>query len=164
MTIFQARAYLRYLYAARGRHGTHSPFVYEFVEQVVQGHSHQPFNTATFAGNKYDALLARVAAYYGYKGVIELSTAEDHCEPLHINILSVNTPECWVREVQKNQVNIGSAGLVVAPGIYIDGRHHRQWQALIAEPSVTMSLDLYGMGLLLFRREFLVKQHFIIKY
>ena len=38
------------------------------------------------------------------------------------------------------------------------------WKTICAHPSVTMSIDLFFFGLVFFRKEFLVKQHFSLRY
>jgi len=38
------------------------------------------------------------------------------------------------------------------------------WQEIVQHSSVTLSLDLYKIGIIFFRKEFKVKQHFVIRY
>jgi len=47
--------------------------------------------------------------------------------------------------------------------IHKDTVHTAAWQALINNPAVTLSIDLYRTGLLFFHPDFKVKQHFVLK-
>ena len=38
------------------------------------------------------------------------------------------------------------------------------WQEIVQHSSVTLSLDLYKIGIIFFRKEFKIKQHFVIRY
>lgn len=121
MTLHAVLQYLGYRWRAQGRHGTHSPFVYGFVEAVLR--------------KREETLEARVLHYTG---------AEDF---LPQQAIEAATPESVV--------------LVRAP--HASRESTMCWNALCARPEVTLSIDLYKIGLLFFRKEFRVKQHFVLR-
>ncbi len=121
MTVHAIRQYLRYRWRAQGRHGTHSPFVYGFVEQVLR--------------RKEGTLEGRILHYTGEKNFLPeeaLQNAGEH------SVVNVRRPHA-------------------SPAATV------HWRGMCARPEVTLSLDLYGMGLLFFRKDFKAKQHFILR-
>ncbi|WP_345080553.1 hypothetical protein [Nemorincola caseinilytica] len=127
---------------AKGRHGTHSPFVYAFVENVTQSP-----HTAALPGSKYERLLMRIREHYG-------------C-PV---ILLTGEPAAWGKQVTQHLPALQAGSMIAVPGIHDTAAHTHAWDALCANAGVSMSIDLYGMGLLISKPEFKEKQHFVVSY
>lgn len=62
-----------------------------------------------------------------------------------------------------NQQLIGTNTIVMIDRIHRTAAHTQAWDAIRAVEKVRLSIDLYRCGLLFFREEFLVKQHFVLK-
>jgi hypothetical protein len=120
VTLHALIQYLRYRWQAKGRHGTHSPFVYRFVEEVLR--------------KKDGDLNSRVLQYAD-------------AEVLPLERIS----------------QAGPNNIVFVPKPHANREATAAWNAHCARPDVTLSIDLYHTGLLLFRKEFKRKQHFILR-
>lgn len=161
--------FLKYKWRARGRHGTHSPFVYDFVEQVLQ--NKDVLDKAYIVSYraiplKYENLLSRVAQRYRYNTVVNLSQElkDGQVHKTDLLVMSEAEPEKWM-EQYRNYVNqMDKNGAIAVPGIHKTVAHSLAWKKLCGDNEVRMSLDMYGVGLLLFREEFKEKQHFILNY
>ena len=141
--------YLKYRWKARGRHGTHSPFVYDFVEKVLmdKGPVKQMQDLSSFnLPLKYENLIDRISAQYG--AILMLSADISSWNPLS----------------DHNTAILGNERIIVVPHIHRSGGHTRAWRQLVKSDHVQMSIDLYEIGLLLSRKEFKEKQHFVLKY
>ena len=113
--------YLQYRWRAQGRHGTHSPFVYRFVEEVLR--------------KKNGSLEDRILRYTVSENFLDENAVESAAQD---SIVLVRHPHATHKSTAR-------------------------WNAIRARPEVTLSIDLYNIGLLFFRKEFKVKQHFILK-
>ena len=54
--------------------------------------------------------------------------------------------------------------IIVVNNIHINEDATMCWKKAVSNSDVTLSIDLYQSGLLFFRKEFKVKQHFILKF
>lgn len=53
--------------------------------------------------------------------------------------------------------------VIIIPAIHSTSAHTQYWNTICTLPGVTMSIDIYNYGILLFNPDFLVKQHFVLK-
>ena len=121
VTLHAILQYLRHWRRAHGRHGTHSPFVYGFVEEVLR--------------QKDGAIGERILRYCNAQ---QFLSAADIVRAKPPDVILVQFPHATRQRTE-------------------------QWDRLRAHEAVTLSIDLYKIGLLFFRKEFLAKQHFILK-
>ncbi len=150
MTIHALCQYILFRMHARGRHGTHSPFVYHFVEQVLRSKHGSKVATDT------ETLLAQLSAVYG------LPVADTPVIPASIVVLPVGKPQDWAARIA-GYTSVLPLGFVALPAIHSSTQHTSCWKMAINLPTIAMSIDLYHTGLLLTRPEFKEKQQFILR-
>ncbi|MES2701811.1 MAG: hypothetical protein V4649_04185 [Bacteroidota bacterium] len=173
MTLHETLAYLRYRNKARGRHGTHSPFVYAFVEDMLR---HSPSK---------DLLMKHILHYFRFNKVGEyqmtpsgesssiFTFTEDAWKECTLPAVSplpfsqlyslTATPhldkaffDTYLPLVQADDV------MAIKP-LHKTAQHTQQWNRVKDHPRVTLSIDMFDIGLLFFREEFKIKQHFVLK-
>lgn len=72
--------------------------------------------------------------------------------------------EPTVRYFQQLLPVINEYSILVFDDIHWSKEMEQAWQTIISHSSVTLSIDLFFIGLVFFRREHKVKQHFTIRY
>lgn len=163
MTLHAFGQYLQYRWQSKTRHGVHSPFVYELIDKVLldksplkQGYSIQCPGLEL----KYENLINRIAAYYHYNNIVYLPTENKDADVLLIQ----SAPTIWINTFKEHQHLFKDHCIVIVTDIHKTLSHTAEWNKLVADNNVRMSIDLYQIGLLLFRKEFKEKQHFILQY
>ncbi len=150
MTLHAVFQYLQFRMQARGRHGTHSPFVYRFVEQVLRDEEGNRISSST------QELVLRLSSVYGMPmGSNPMLTAT-------IVLLNSDEENDWVSLVSAYK-SVLSNGFVVLPSIHQSTKQTNSWENAKSLTSVSMSIDLYHSGILLSRPEFKEKQHFVLR-
>jgi len=130
------KTYIKYRKQAKTRHGVHSPFVFDFVENVLHNKAHIPG----------EDLPERIATYYKINPVY----------------LSLDQPDV-LHSFEQCLPTLRPEDIIIIRDIHTTAHNSKVWKRLASHTNVTMSIDLYKIGLLLFRKEFKVKQHFILK-
>lgn len=62
-----------------------------------------------------------------------------------------------------NLSNISPATVIVFENIHASPPQHQAWLQLLNDPRITMSIDTFYFGILLFRKEFKIHQHFLLR-
>jgi hypothetical protein len=171
MTIHAIIELVRYKWTARGRHGIHSPFVYSFIEDVLQNRSRffeepEPLDPRfSWLGAKYSKLASRIASYYRLRDIISLpAVREELAESYDLILYKALDPAGWLETFSENKNLLRKEGAVLIPDIHNSRRHSEAWQLLCNRPDILMSLDMFGVGLLFFKEDFLQPQHFVLRW
>ncbi len=168
MTIHAFIEYLKYRSKAKGRHGTHSPFVYSFIEDIVQDRKKISINNQIeFPGLplQYTKLLNRIIQYYNYKNIRWLPAEQsDNVKDCDVIILPPKEPMLWASLANKHFSTPKNDTAVFVLNIHKTVLYSNEWNRICNHPEVLMSIDLYDIGLLFFKKDFKEKQHFILKY
>ena len=75
MTLHAVIQYLKYICRAKGRHGMHSPFVYDLIVDVLLDKGPIPRESIVEVpeiGLSYENLISRICAYYRYNTILFL--------------------------------------------------------------------------------------------
>ena len=164
---FSVTQYLGYRWRAKGLHGTHSPFVYDFIEQVVQYRGNikiLPEPLFAGAGTRSAAIISRALQYYSLKKGANLAHQSTMpAAPLDWITLCPEHPEKWCAHLEQWLPECTNESIVFVPDLHVDAAHFLYWNQLKQQHSVRMSLDLFAFGILLFRKEFKETQHFVLR-
>ena len=165
MNPYQIIQFFKYKWKAMGRHGTHSPFVYAFIEEVLHDYEIIPREyivSCPWLGLRFENILSRIAARYQFKNILFLP--KQPAGAADMVIMDRKEPQNWKSQLEAILPQLKNESVVVVPDIHTSKALGLAWAGLCKHPEVRMSIDLYGMGLLLFREEFKVPQHFVLQY
>ena len=176
--------YLLYRFKAKTRHGTHSPFVYRLVDKVIYDFSAKKvYNELKLSDStrsvKINQLIYRLAADWKPNTIIELgsplgltsqylqkaaldakvySALTDKPDLIFIN---TNNPEEAINHFEQALSKVHTGTLLFIDGIYANEGMKQAWVKIKSEPQVTITIDLFWIGLVYFR-EGQVKEDFTI--
>ena len=167
MTFHAFAEYLKYRWKAKGRHGTHSPFAYDFVESVLR--DKKPIEKSGFEfpdehlQKQWGVLVDRTMRYYGLKKLKLLRRDEGEYLNADALLLLDNEPGEWRAIAEKYFRMVKNNTVVFVSNIHKTPGHTDAWNELCGGRAVRLSIDLNKMGVLFFRKEFREKQHFVLK-
>lgn len=170
--------YFKYIIFAKHRkgHGIHSPFLFHFISKVIFG-NHIDLNSDNFyriqskdfvlgLKRKYKNLLFRLIQYFKIENIFELKSYNDLKRIKSISelilldfkddsLLSFTNLSFFL----ENNAN----ECVIIKGAHNSKRSEKVWRTIKKNKNVKVTLDLYFLCILLFKKE-LNKQNYIIRY
>lgn len=69
-----------------------------------------------------------------------------------------------IRYFEQALPSLHDSSIVIFDDIHWSAEMEKAWRQIIADQRVTLSIDLFFIGLVFFRKEFRVKQHFTIRF
>lgn len=181
--------YLLHRITAKNRHGLHSPFVSQLLDDVI--YDFRPF--AVYTELKQEAkklpadgtnhnplsvnrLLYRLVAHFNPKQ-IAVSQAVNNVTRLYAlkgipdaEILNADTPltqpaDCFIIDAMHPVLSyaLTPQSVVVITNIHRSRRTQAAWQAIKANPQVTITIDLFYIGLVFFKPN-QAREHFKLKF
>lgn len=164
--MFRCLEYTAFLWKAKGRHGTHSPFAYwlaDVVSRQKQVLGHQDFSAVH--SEKTKNFLNKLQHYLPDYPIFISEQIDD----LHQNIFNSNEPGLFIlgADLPLFFLEASNSDLLHPDSIIVILEPHQacnmsNWQALIELPQFHFSADCYYFGLLS-PRPGQAKEHFYLK-
>lgn len=145
---------------SHSRHGTHSPFVYRLVDEVVYNyHAVVPERVQGLQPPRVKALVNRILKdYTDWRDYTDL---EDYIDGF--DAVLIRADQDFLAAFERLLPKVYPGTLLIFEGIYQDQAHKAAWKQLIAHEKVTVGIDLYYIGLVYFR-EGQAKENFRIRF
>ena len=174
--------FAQHLMKAKGRHGTHSPFVYAFVEEVLRKkNKKQSLFTDDILPAKQQQLLANTIAFlkperivlFGNNATAISKIAQS--SGIEVQIANTNTFTIQHNDVIIADVELAKSFLsnpeiqqakqlaILLHSPHSNADTERIWSELIALEQFNMTLDYWHFGLLMSSPDFKIKQHFLLR-
>lgn len=158
-TVFYWLEFTAFIWKAKGRHGTHSPFAYYLVD-VVRRIQVDQLNTQSFPmiERKARRFLAKLQKALPSFAQINYSTQQACIQAAQPQIIYIdnNTPLEGLKQLKLHPESI----LVISPVLL--RKQQKVWQQLCQHADFHFSADAWHFGLLSPRPQ-QVKQHFLLK-
>ena len=158
--------YIKHRLTAKSRHGTHSPFVYKLVDEVIydfsakkvyeeiEKHRKKLFNDGKAGLNlRLAKLIYRLANNH--------PALTPQFDFVYIN--SERTKEATLNCFYTCLPKAHEGTLLVFTDIYQSKGMKEAWEEIKVHPQVTVTIDLFWIGLVYFKKD-QVKEHFKIKF
>ena len=160
--VYTLRFYLDwmvYFVKANSRHGTHSPFVYRLVDEVIY-----PKRKVGEPGNRVKRLIARLIDRF-QPAVVYHTVDEGQlpASPVDFVVVNCNDGRGAETRIEALWPLLHQNSVLVLVGHYRNKRAKRQWKAIEGRAEATVTIDLFRMGLVFFRAG-QAKENFKIRY
>jgi len=141
--------------------------VYEYIERVLRDTEIIPREYIVSYPKlplRLENILSRTAAYYKYKNVVQVPAKDTVPDVIGMLVLNDSAVHEWRELLTQYGKRVQDEGMVVVVGNHLSAGHNQMWKLMSNDPAVTMTIDLWGFGILLYRKEFKEKQHFVLRY
>lgn len=162
---FKLFSYLSFLLKSTNAHGVHSPFVFQYVTQCL------------YAGKKFHEgksihVLLKSIAYFKANSIhVDTNSLEKivkemfpqvHFDTNPADIIYTDRLDTSRFEELLSKGKLHNDSMILLEGIHQNEKKIGDWEALIASPKITVSIDMFHCGAIFIRKE-QVKEHFTIR-
>ncbi|MGK6351895.1 hypothetical protein [Parapedobacter sp. DT-150] len=137
---------LTHLLSSNTRHGTHSPFIYRLVDEVLYA-KRQVGEPA----DKVKRLTMRLIDRFKPQHVYELGAALPEA-PVDFVIADGSDAACIRHELDRLWPTFHPGSVLLVEGIYRNAEMKRLWRAIQTKPQVTVTVNLFHAGLAFFHK------------
>lgn len=149
---------LWHFFAAHSRHGTHSPFVYRLVDEVIYAK-----RLPSESGDKVKRLVGRLINRFQPSMVFALANESIPTSRLDFVIIDARTLEEPVAQLEALWPRLHAGSVLVLSDFYRDTKSKALWQSIKIKREVTVTIDLFRVGLVFFHSG-QAREDFKIKY
>lgn len=151
----------KYRYFAQNRHDIHSPFVYDFVEKVINAKMKMGTipQFLSHLSPKQQSIIARSIIFLNATEIIiqnQQIILEEKEDGLSQKIYVYEQPSDF-------KLGANEQDIAIALNQHSAPQELQIWNEIINNSKVTLSLNLFDIGFVFGKKEFLVKQHFVLK-
>ena len=184
---------IKYTWKAKGRHGIHSPFVYDLVDKgfklAVSKKQLVPFATELETSITSLKLLSQLTKHLNFQSIWTNIEKKDvlqsflQQQAIQLEIHSLNQLEPTNNELSSDLIFIDCSTLsmsswdtifelfpqlhnqtlVVLAGIRMNKHMFFKWNELVEDSTIHFTADLFQLGMLS-KRSFQEKEHFVLRY
>lgn len=149
---------LAHFFAAHSRHGTHSPFVYRLLDEVIY-----PKRLSDEPRDKVARLVKRLIDRFQPGEVYTPDSEPSPTSPIDFAFVDCGTRETPGAEVEAVWPQLHAGSVLVLSGCHRTTAAKALWQSIKMGPEVTVTIDLFCAGLVFFRSG-QAKEDFRIRY
>jgi hypothetical protein len=189
--IHRISQWVQYKRHAKSRHGIHSPFIFDLIENGLRSKDAQQAGII-LATSRHRKLVNKIVFWYPHAHILWLNNKEGEEETFislksdaqgklwittdrfrydepekfprpEIILFDLDDPEDMIRAWEKYKKDIHPELMIVVLSIHQTPHHTQAWNHFRNDSAVRLSLDLYKLGLVFFKEEFKEKQHFFLK-
>jgi hypothetical protein len=162
-----------YFNASNGKgHGVHSPFVFNFISSVL---NNKELKQEVPSSNKYRTLVNCMVAFYKPIALMELELNPLNKANVLEEIEKVNTIGLFYLKQNKNTADlmlyfnaaikkVNTHSIVIFENIHNSKEMEASWEQIKMHKEVKLTIDVYKLGIVFFRKEQLEKENFIIRF
>ncbi len=162
-----------YFNASNGKgHGVHSPFVFNFISSIL---NNKELKQEANYSNKYRALVIRMVAYYMPVVVMEFEATPSNKADVLEEIENADTIGLLHLKQNKNATElmmyfnaaikkVNTESILIFDGIHKSKEMEASWEKIKMHKEVKLTIDLYKLGIVFFRKEQLEKENFTIRF
>jgi hypothetical protein len=159
MTWSKTFKYWGYWLTASTRYKIHSPFVFDFIENVLRKNNAGDISSIEFTDNlrlakKYKDLIGRIIAYYHLFDTDRSNTI----------VILPHDYEDTLYRTDTWQVAGGSVKCIIYTSLRDSTKAEMEWKEVFESRNAMLTIDIFDIGLVFYGEQFKVKQHFVLRF
>ncbi len=191
MSWYNLKEKIKFYWQATNAHGLHSPFAFAFYNKLKAQYKNTRSSSKNLSGfsKKGNRIILAVLEFLKPNQVLLISDEDENTSKWKtifsdksqvytaksINSLPINSNKfdliilCKVLKINKKELSdrlgklISNESVVIIPHIHASKTAISKWESLLEEKQISLSMDLFFIGLLFFRKES-AKQDFQLRF